>query len=304
MKLMNQEKMMKQKFVISLCLCLSLFVLAACQPQGVTTKMSTETPTQEATLTSLPTSTSIPLPTDTPAPTVTPATADAIQTVNQYFAALQKGDDQAAAGFVSIRSLSIDNMTLSNEVDDLHTQMANGTQWSDLQVKDSQLFDPSTVLVTVSYKLTSKDPKSGKTSTADMNEVWPVIFENGAWMVNRNNLIDFKTLSVAAQTVNGMTVAPLKMARYSDRIRLTMLVQNANLDSVAWGLPTEDLAVFVFGDKQVTGVQKQMYFEHLQSQTDAFVDVMGLFTSYPDQVILRRFKNSTVAPWFTFNFVW
>jgi hypothetical protein len=261
-----------------------------------------------ATLVSQPTS--LPVPSDTPQPTAiaTPApsptatTADAEQTVQAYFAALQSGDYQTAAGYVSNLSLAVDNMTLSDGVDELKNLVSGGAKWSNLQVLGAQLFDPNTVLVHVSYQFSGKDAKTGKTSTENKDELWPVGFENGSWLYNRNNLIDFHDLNNPAQTTDGMTVKPLRLARYSDRVSLIMLVQNGTPEDRAWGLSTEKLAIFTFGGKQVDAVQKQIYFSHLQSYFDTTIDVMGLYTSYPDSVELRHFTNSTVAPWFTFKF--
>ena len=105
-------------------------------------------------------------------------------------------------------------------------------------------------LVHVTYTLTTQDAKTGETSQASMDELWPVMFENNRWLYNRNDLIDFHSLTMDEQTMAGLRVRPVQLARYSN----------------------------------------------------ATIEVKGLFTSYPERVIIRQWKNLKVAPWYDFKF--
>jgi hypothetical protein len=134
-----------------------------------------------------------------------------------------------------------------------------------------------------------------------VDEYWPIRSEMDGWHYNWGNLIDFKTLDVAERLVSGNTVKPLMLSRYSDRIVLTLLVQNSNSEAVVWGLtPSETVSTFYFGDQVVEGEKERFIFDTLRSYPDTHVTVKGLFNNFPDKVELRKFKNSGTVPWFTF----
>jgi hypothetical protein len=129
-----------------------------------------------------------------------------------------------------------------------------------------------------------------------------VTFENNRWLYNRNNLIDFHSLTMDEQTMAGLRVRPVRLARYSDHMALTLLVQNTTNDTIVLGQTNEILAAFTFKDQTVEAVKKQMIFQRLRSYSDATIEVKGLFTSYPERVIIRQWKNLKVAPWYDFKF--
>jgi hypothetical protein len=194
-------------------------------------------------------------------------------------------------------------MTRSDGAVELQNEMQAGTEWSNLQVQETQTFSDTTHLVHVTYTLTTKDAKTGKTSPANMDELWPVTVENNHWLYNRNNLIDFHSLSIDEQTMAGLRMRPVRLARYSDHMALTLLVQNTTNDPIVLGQPNEILAAFTFKDQTVEAVKKQMIFQALRTTSDATIEVKGLFTTYPDQVIIRQWINLKVAPWFDFKFI-
>lgn len=241
-------------------------------------------------------------PTATAVPTAVPtATTDnAVKTVQAYFDALQKQDFTAASKQISSFSLLIAQMTNGDAADALKAQAA---QWSGLQVKDAQTFDDNTVLVHVLYQLTTKDAKTGKDTVTPMDELWPVRLEVGKWLYNWNNIIDFHTLDVQQQSTAGLLIMPLQLIRYSDHIALKMLVQNSTNEPIVLGQTNEVMAAFHFGDKVVEGDQStRLIFDSLRSYPNTIINVKGLFTSYPDSVVIRQWKNVKVAPWFTFQF--
>jgi hypothetical protein len=231
-----------------------------------------------------------------------PAIDPAVQTVREYFAALQNKDFVVAADLISIFSLAVDGLTRGDAAEELHNKMQAGTEWSSLQVKDSRVFTDKVHLVHVTYTLTTRDAKTGLINQSAMDELWPVVLENNRWLYNRNNLIDFRTLSITDQTVGGLLIKPLELARFSDHLRMTMLVQNTTDKTIVLGLPDETMAAFIFDDHQFEADKKPLTFEPLRTYSRAMIELTGLFTSYPDGVIIRQWKNFKAAPWFTFRF--
>lgn len=240
--------------------------------------------------------------------TATSAADPAVQLVKDYFTALQNKDYKAAADLTSTFSLTVDGMTRSDGADELHNKILAGTQWSDLQAQSAsgnpQMQDSSNKikLVHVTYTLTTQHAKTGQSVQTSMDELWPVMFENNHWLYNRNNLIDFHSLTINEQAMAGLHVRPVRLARYSDRMTLTLLVQNTTNDAIVLGQTNEIMAAFTFKDQTVEAVKKQMIFQRLRSYSDATIEVKGLFASYPDRVIIRQWKNLKVAPWFDFKF--
>ncbi len=266
------------------------------QPGGTTT------PTATATITP----TFLPLASATPGPTILPtqAAADiAIGSARAYFAALEAGDFQAAAGWYSGFSLMIDTLTRGEAAEHLRGQALHGDGWSDLQVKETQAFDEKTILVHVTYQLDRKDEATGEANQTLVDEWWPLRLENGGWYYNRGNIIDYRTLEISKQSTGGLTVKPRQMIRYSDRIELIMLVQNQTNEPIVLGQVNEVLATFVFGAQRVEAEKAQYVFDRLRSYPDTVLEVKGLYPEYPDEIILRQWKNVNTAPWFDFLLV-
>lgn len=255
--------------------------------------------------------------TSTPQPTLTPgpsaAEEDAVQAARSYFAALEGGNFQAAAELYSSFSLMMAGATRSEAALALQGEMARGTRWSGLEVKESRRFDNDTVLVHVKYSLERKETEAQKTTGAkatptagvaqsQQEALWPMRLENGRWLYNRDNLIDYRVLDVAEQAMGGLIVRPRQLARYSDHITLTMMVQNTTNEAIVLGQANEIMATFLFNGQKIEAVKKQMVFDRLRTKPDATISVQGLFETYPDGVIIRQWKNYNVKPWFTFEF--
>jgi len=250
-----------------------------------------------------PTPTAEPIPTGTPEPTPTAVsqTAGAEKAAQNYFAALQKGDFDAASRLVSTFSLTASKLTAGDAAAALTQQKAQGAKWSDLQVKDSQVFSDRTILVHVSYQLTTLDAKTGSEVQVEKDELWPFRLESKQWRYNWDNLIDFKTLDFEVQQTAGLTVTPLQLTRYSDRIRLTVLAQNGTNEAIVIGQSNQVLATFHFAGKDVEAENTRYILDRLRSYPDVAIEVKGLFSSYPVSVDIVRWKSYQVAPWFTFT---
>lgn len=288
----------------SLCLLLALS-LSACQAvQSAGNVPATLPPTVTAVPTITPTF--APLPSLTPRPTLppTPAATDlAEKTVQDFFAALEAGDMQEAANCYSSFSLMVEHLTRSEAADHLHAQYLQGTRWSDLALIENRAFDDQTLLVHVTYQLATKDAKTEALTQTEQDEWWPLRQENGQWLYNRGNLIDYRTLEISEKTTGGLTVKPRRMERYTDSIRVTLLVQNHSNEPIVLGQVNEILATFLFNGDKVEAEKAQFVFDRLRSYPDTVLIVKGLYEDYPEELILRQWKNIEVQPWFTFSLV-
>jgi hypothetical protein len=292
------------KKLFGLWLVVVLLGLAGCQPAPAPTAPA---PTLPPAPTSKPvtgptTAAVAPTAEPTAAPTAAPdPTQAAVETVKAYFAALAKGDYPSAGGMISNFSLLVDGLSPTDGAAELQAALAGGEAWSDLQVNSAETLDEKTVLVHVSFSHTSKDAASGKLATQTVTETWPVRQEAGGWRYNRGNLVDYRTLDVDAQTTAGLTIQPQQLLRYSDHLRMVFLAQNSTNEPISLGQPSEVEAAFYFGGKAVEMERKWLVFDRLRSYPQAQIELTGWYPSYPEKVEIRRWKNYTTAPWFTFT---
>lgn len=303
---------MKISFVKMIALVvLASVLLSACQLQRIADRRAAavaQTQPTQAPAVVEPAATAQPTQTPAPAATQTP-TQDAQQVgviaaeqaARAYFAAVAAGDNQQAAGLLSSFSLMVAQMTRGDAAGALQAQKIAGVRWADLHVGEIQVFDAQTILVNVSYTETQKDPATASDRAETRQALWPLRLENGAWLYNWNNPIDFRTLDAHAQTTNNVTVMPVQLNRYSDRIQLILLIQNRSNEVVVFGQKNEILGTFHFGDQTVLADDTQMILNPLRSVPAASLEAHGLFTSYPDRIEIRTWKDYEVDPWYAFQ---
>ena len=268
-----------------------------------------------ATATATPTAIPTQKPTATPTVTAQPVTAAAVSSATAYFTALEKKDFSAAAQWISTSSLSYAQLTRSGAAAALTAQSLAGAAWSDLQIVDSQVFDNNTILVHVTYRTgtaaaATATPQAGaaqSTATAQSNtqkdEIWAFRLEGGNWLYNWNNLIDTRTVDVAAQTANHITIKPTQLVRYSDRIELHFMMQNQTSDVVYFVQDYDSLAVFHFGDQTVEADKTyKVVISGLRTSYDEMIVAKGLYSSYPTYVEIKKWKGYVPNPWYTFQF--
>ncbi len=294
---------MKKLVVFLLTIVLLTTLLTACQGSGNLPVTGSAQEIALQTLAAQDVVTPTPWPTlqPTPTATATPLSPEAqsqdqaAAALKSYFSALEQGDVNAAAQHLSTFSLQAYNMTATDAASALNTARSAGTRWSSLQVLDTRTFDAQTVLVHVRYSLVSDQV------TQEKDEFWPMRLENGAWLYNWNNLIDFRTLTVAPQLTAGVTVMPTQMRRFTDHLDLILLFQNHTNQPVVFGQINEILATFTFRDQTVQANQQQIILNPLRSKPDVTLTLSGFYTTYPDSVVIRQWKNYNVPPWYTFN---
>lgn len=264
-------------------------------PQPAAAAISTATPAGP-TETAQPTATRKPRPTATPTEDVAKTRAmQAEQAARDYFAALEADDFEGAAGQLSTFSLMVFEITRGDAASALQKMRLDGARWSGLQVTETRPFDEQTMLVHVTYTLTVKEEAQAR------DELWPVRLESNAWRYNWNNLIDYRMLQVNAQTTSGVTVKPVQINRFSDRIQLVMLVQNRTSGAVVLGQKNEVLGTFHFGDQTVEADKMQIILNPLRSVPDVKLEVTGLWEHYPDMVEIRKWKTYDLKPWYVFQ---
>lgn len=252
-----------------------------------------------ATATGEPTATSTPQPTAT----ATPETDAAVEAAQNYFASLQKGDFAAASQQVSAFSLMANKITVGDVIAALTQQQSSGAAWSGLKILGSQIFNDQTILVDVTYQLASKDAKTGATVQTTVDEQWPFRYELNQWRYNWTNIIDFNTLGTDPKSANGLTLTPVEMIRYPDRIRLVLMAQNNVNETIVIGQTNQILATFHFGNQSVDSVNTRYIFDAHRGYNNVYIDVMGLYSQYPDAVEIIKYKSVSTPAWFTFGLV-
>ncbi|MBI9049945.1 MAG: hypothetical protein JEZ00_11030 [Anaerolineaceae bacterium] len=292
-------------------LILTAVLLSSCQPQPVPGE-GTDTKDQPAATvvikTEKPTATVVPTETTEPTETIDPMQKNldqAEEVVRSYFDAVSNGDSDQAAEYLSRFSLMVFEMTRDDAVSALQTQKVEGISWSALEVNNVEAFDDQSILISVAYVSTqpvaeAEGEDEASESSTPVQAVWVVRLENNEWLLNWNNLIDFKTMSAGADTVNGVTVLPTQILRYTDRIELVMLVQNRNNESVVFGQSNETLGTFYFGEKAVVAEKTQWVLNALRSSPGRVLEVKGLYEAYPDRIEIRKWNNYNVDPWYNF----
>jgi hypothetical protein len=302
---MKMKNAMIKLFTVLL---LSVLILSACQAPAAQQMPVVEEQAATATEKPLqPTATMVPTATEEPAEIVDPVQSElgeAEMLATSYFAAVANGKSDEAASYLSRFSLMVFEMTREDAVEALQTQKANGVKWSDLEIKEVSMFNGESILVKVSYTsatpVEDKEAEEGTMLSVPTEEVWVVRLENGEWLLNWNNLIDFKTMSASAETVNGVTILPTQLLRYSDRIELQMLIQNRNNEAVVLGQTNETLGTFYFDGTTVVAENTRCILNALRTSTDCVLKIQGLYKDYPERVEIRKWNNYDVAPWYNF----
>lgn len=278
----------------------SLFLLAGCLPQG---RFGQSAGTIQATFTLM-----VPLPTHTPRPTLPPrptatATADpaevriqqAVQAANAYFDNLAREDFASASRQLSTFSLAAAETTAGGAQMELEALAAQGITWSGFEVSSSQDIDSQTLLLQVRYTRTSTE------GTSEVNELWSMRLEAGQWRYNWKNLIDTRSLNTPAQTVNGITIKPVLLRRFPDKVQLEMIMQNRTRETFVFGQPNEILGTFQFGDQMVEAVKTQIILLPLRTAPGILLDAPGFYDQFPESITIRKWQNLQVDPWYVFD---
>jgi hypothetical protein len=313
------NEMHSKTFLWTLLLMVAVVILPGCQAARVmqnastksgTASLSTLAPSPTAQVTSTKQATA---PLDAASTATIPLPVEqnqgdeAVAAAQAYFTAVSEGKSDAAAKLLSTFSLAVFQITRGDATEALQAQKIAGVRWSDLKILGTQPFDDQTMLVHITYSETLKadataTPEPTPIAAANtVDALWPMRLERGEWRYNWKNVIDFRTMDVAAQTISDITILPTQLTRYSDRIELCLLIQNRKNEVVVFGQVNETLGTFYFGDQTVIAEKTRWILNPLRAVPDATLEIKGLFTSLPDKVEIRKWNNLNVQPWYTFQ---
>lgn len=276
-----------KKFSVSLFVLLVLsMVLSACQAatpvEGGTEEAAAAAPAVMATL--------LPTATPRPQPTATSAAQPAQTALLAYCAALQAGQPADAAALLSDFGLLTADLSRREAQSQLAAQMQAGKGWQECQLRSIRLLDDQTALAEVSFRLAD----ASKSEQA----IWALRFEADRWGVNWGGAVDRRTLYVEPQKLNDVTVQPLELVRYTDRLQLRVMVQNNRDEGLVWGAANQPMASFHWGDKTLDAAGKRLVFNTQKSYSSAAVDLPGFYETDVQSVDLRFWHS------LDFHLVW
>lgn len=243
--------------------------------------------------TNLPLGSNLPNPTLTPSPTL-PSSADDLQitptseldvitSAKKYYEALKRDDYVEAVNLISEYSLSLTNSTREDVRISLDKAAFNGWKLLDYRIVESQILDERTALIHVLTKeLMENEPQN--------YDFW-VAFrkENGQWHLNLNSLVDDRTVDTTPQNINGVSVQPIQIIRYVDKVRIVLKIENTNQRGCFWGWAGDKVATFYFGE-QAYDVQGSLEIKSDRVYPDAYVELKGFYETYPNKILLSGWQ--------------
>lgn len=180
-----------------------------------------------------------------------PAPPEVETAARTYLDALVAQDFQSAAGMLSLYSLDFMRASVVDAALYYEQGQASGYSVLGYKLKEKRLLDETTALVRVRLQTRYGTKK-------DESTVWMALrHEDGAWKVNWRQLIDYYELNVEPQTVNGLTVQPTAVIRFTDATRIIFRMLNENPERVVWGQTGEPFARLRSGLKTVEGIGGQ-----------------------------------------------
>lgn len=208
------------------------------------------------------------------------------ETVVDHCQALIKRDFNQAANSFSEYSLRLFNLTRQDIVIRYQTLDFKGWKLVDCRRLESKKFDDQTILIHLLMK-----EQTGEQEPQYYDGWQALRLEEGQWLINWNDVIDALPMAVESQTVNGVTVQPTQLIRYTDKIRLLFNVGNANKRAAFWDLAGQKVATFNIADQTVIvrGVNETSFrIDAENTYTGAYAEVPGLHTVYPTGVDLTN----------------
>ncbi len=107
-------------------------------------------------------------------------------------------------------------------------------------------------------------------------------------------------MGAGAQDVGGVTVLPVQMNRYSDRIELSLLVQNRTNEGVVFGQVNETLGTFYF-DGQPVVARETRWILNPNRSVPSQPRGKSLVHKFPEMIEIRKWKSYQVEPWYVFQ---
>jgi hypothetical protein len=208
------------------------------------------------------------------------------KTVTDRCQALIKKDFNQAANLFSEYSLRLFDLTRQDIVMRYQTLDFKGWKLVDCRRLESKKFDDQTILIHLLMK-----EQTGEQEPQYYDGWQALRLEEGQWLINWNDVIDTLPMAVESQTVNGVTLQPTQLIRYTDKIRLLFNVGNANKRAAFWDLAGQKVATFKIADQTVIvrGMNETPFrIDAENTYTGAYAEVPGLQTVYPTGVDLTN----------------
>jgi len=208
-------------------------------------------------------------------------------TVTAYLEALQQRRFEQAAAFISDYSLSLLGLRRQDIISHFEQQDFEGWRLLDYRVTESQELDEDLVLVHALIK-----EQIGRDEPQNYDVWWALRREGGEWRINWGALVDDRPLDIEPQTINDLTLQPLRIIRYADRMRLLFRIENNSDRGCIWGWAGEEAAAIHFGDQivSVSGTSEDIAPQRVYP--DAYVDIDGFRETYPTAVDLTGWRQA------------
>lgn len=166
--------------------------------------------------------------------------------VSAYLDALVAADYATAAAQVSQYSLDLFGVTAQDVQDQLQKISDMGYKVVSYEITSTDQRNSQSAIISlkVTQQYSTEAPYTSET-------VVPVYKEKGSWKVNWRNAIDHINLNVEAQTVNGVTVKPVRIIRFPDLFEFVIQAENTTTAPVYWGVVEDVIATTWVGDTEV-----------------------------------------------------
>jgi hypothetical protein len=116
---------------------------------------------------------------------------------------------------------------------------------------------------------------------------WLAIYrKEGHWKINYNRTIDDHPLGDDPQMINGLSVRPTRVNRYTDRLHMIYSVRNDNTLPVFWGWAgTRFILNFDGSSVKDDG---NIAFDANHDYPDAWIEISGKFLGYPASIDMTQ----------------
>src|SRR5579859_3772872 len=230
------------------------------------------------------------------ATTTVDATTPAQAAVVAYFKAWRAGDIDTMVGMFSDYSIGILGATRA----DLRASIAKldlqGVRILDYKLIDTKTVSDETQIIRVEDSVSTTEQK------AHVVDTWfAVRNEHGSWKINASDandqsLVDDLQLGVLPQTIDGVTVQPLRLERFVSYTKIIFSVDNQTPQTVNWGFGSDIRATLHLPDRtllQATDPIQPILFAAETNYPDAVTTILGYLSSWPSSLQLSNWRWSS-----------
>ncbi len=216
-------------------------------------------------------------------------------TIAAFYQDLQAGNIAGAASLYSEYSLQffkVDRDAIINQFKQLNLSQLKGVE---IAVAGIHLLSETVAIA----RVVLKHPVNNQPGVSqDVHIALGMHLENDGWKINLGlandpnaTLVDYLTLDLKPQTINGLTLLPLRIERYTSKIRVVFCLENASKHGIIWGAGQQKAATlqFVNDHYDIPGQSALIKPEQLSNENNIFVD--GFFDSYPTVVDIDAWQN-------------